>query len=179
MLRESFQDAPPQNDRRQYSTGMLDVRSMDFTLCSRVLAMTDELILQIKNNFAAVQSANEAASQWLAQRTTLVDLQYFASLAIEEIATNCIKYGYDDAKEHIIEVKLLLSAKTLVVTVEDDGHAFNPLEVPTPDTSLPAEDRPIGGLGLYLLRQLSDRMEYTREQGKNRLTLQKTVRGGL
>jgi anti-sigma regulatory factor (Ser/Thr protein kinase) len=136
--------------------------------------MTDELTLQIQTTFAAVQSANETASRWLAERTTAAELQYFANLAIEEIATNCIKYGYDDAKNHVIEVKLSFSGSdVLVVTVVDDGHPFNPLEAREPDLSVPVEERPIGGLGIYLLRQLCDRMEYVREGGKNRLTLRK------
>jgi anti-sigma regulatory factor (Ser/Thr protein kinase) len=139
--------------------------------------MSDELILQIKNNLNAVQSANEIASRWLAQRTAPADLEYFANLAIEEIATNCIKYGYDDAKEHVIEAKLALSPNALVVTVSDDGHPFNPLEAPGPDLSVAVEERAIGGLGLHMLRQLSDRMEYAREDGKNRLTLRKVARG--
>jgi anti-sigma regulatory factor (Ser/Thr protein kinase) len=139
--------------------------------------MTDELTLQIETNFAAVQSANETASRWLAERTTATDLQYFVSLAIEEIATNCIKYGYDGAKNHVIEVKLSLSGSdVLVVTVVDDGHPFNPLEAREPDLSVPVEERPIGGLGIYLLRQLCDRMEYVREGGKNKLTLRKARR---
>jgi anti-sigma regulatory factor (Ser/Thr protein kinase) len=139
--------------------------------------MTDELTLQIENNFAAVQSANETASRWLAERTTPAELQYFANLAIEEIATNCIKYGYDDPKSHVIEVKLTLSGTNdLVVTVVDDGHPFNPLEAGQPDLSVAVEERPIGGLGIYLLRQLCDGMEYVREGGRNRLTLRKAAK---
>ena len=139
--------------------------------------MTHELTLQIENNFAAVQSANETASRWLAERTTAAELQYFANLVVEEIATNCIKYGYDDSKNHVIEVKLALSGNALVVTVVDDGHPFNPLEAREPDLSVAVEERPIGGLGIYLLRQLCDGMEYVREGGKNRLTLRKAKRG--
>ena len=138
--------------------------------------MADELTLEIQNNLAAVQNANETASRWLEERTVSPDLQYFANLAIEELATNCIKYGYDDAKEHMIEVKISIAADALVMTVSDDGHPFNPLEAPAPDMSVDAEDRPIGGLGLHLLRQMSDRMEYVRERGKNRLTLSKAVK---
>jgi serine/threonine-protein kinase RsbW len=61
------------------------------------------------------------------------------------------------------------------VTVTDDGHPFNPLDLPEPDTSLPMEDRPIGGLGIHLLRKMSDRMEYERRDGKNQVTLRKSL----
>jgi hypothetical protein len=60
--------------------------------------------------------------------------------------------------------------------VTDDGRPFNPLELTPPDTNLPVEDRPIGGLGIHLLRKLSDRMEYARIEGKNRLTLWEAIR---
>jgi anti-sigma regulatory factor (Ser/Thr protein kinase) len=61
--------------------------------------------------------------------------------------------------------------------VTDDGHPFNPLELPEPNTHLPVEDRPIGGLGIHLLKKMSDRMAYARTDGKNRLTLRKSLPG--
>ena len=61
----------------------------------------------------------------------------------------------------------------LKLTVIDDGHLFNPLELTPPDINLPVEARPIGGLGIHLLRKMSDRMEYVRVEAKNHLTLWK------
>jgi anti-sigma regulatory factor (Ser/Thr protein kinase) len=141
--------------------------------------MAAELTLKIQNNVAAIQTANETASRWMAERPTPADLQYFANLAIEELATNCIKYAYSDAKEHLIEVKLSVASNTLLMTVSDDGHPFNPLEAPAPDLALAPEDRPVGGLGLHLLRKMSDNMEYVRENGKNKLTLRRVSRSSL
>lgn len=137
--------------------------------------MSDQLRLEIKNSFAAVNSANEAALRWLGERGAPAEIQYYANLAIEEFATNSIKYGYDDTKEHLIEVSLSLSSGKLVLIIIDDGHAFNPLEAPEPKVGLAAEDRPVGGLGIYLVRKMSDQMEYVREGGKNRLTLHKSL----
>jgi anti-sigma regulatory factor (Ser/Thr protein kinase) len=139
--------------------------------------MADELTLQVKNTFAAVHTANQAASRWLEERRAATEVQYFANLAIEELATNCIKYGYDDTNEHRIEVRLLFSSGALVMTVTDDGHAFNPLDLPSPDMSLPVDDRPIGGLGIHLLREMADKIEYVRRGGKNRVTLRKKGAG--
>jgi serine/threonine-protein kinase RsbW len=139
--------------------------------------MPDELKLQIKTTFAAVHSANEAASRWLAERDAPADVQYLANLVIEELVTNCIKYGYEDAGEHLVEVKLQLSADELAVTVTDDGQPFNPLELPAPDLQAPVENRPIGGLGIHLVRQMSDRMEYVRADGKNRVMVRKSISG--
>ena len=137
--------------------------------------MEDRLTLQVKSAVSEIPLANETASRWLAERNVSPAADYLASLAIEELVTNCIKYGYDDKNEHVIEIELKLSAGEEVLTVTDDGHPFNPLELPAPDTNLPVEDRPIGGLGIHLLRKMSDRMDYARTDGKNRLTLRKSL----
>lgn len=137
--------------------------------------MDDQLALRVRNDFAEIPVANEAVSRWLANRHAPPAADYLANLAIEELITNCIKYGYDDAGEHIIEIELKLAANELVLTVTDDGHPFNPLELPETDTSLPVEEQPIGGLGIHLLRKMSDRIEYARVAGKNRLTVRKSL----
>jgi len=139
--------------------------------------MGDRLTLRVKNAFAEIPAANEAASRWLADCNAPPAADYLANLAIEELVTNSIKYAYDDANEHIIEIELKLSAGELVLIVTDDGHPFNPLEVPEPDTTLPVEDRTIGGLGIHLLRRMSDRMEYARVESRNQLTLRKSFGG--
>jgi anti-sigma regulatory factor (Ser/Thr protein kinase) len=135
--------------------------------------MADELALEIKNTFESVHSTNETVSRWLAERKAPAEIQYFANLAIEEFVTNSIKYGYEDANEHVIEVSLSLSNGELAMTLTDDGRAFNPLQAPPPDLHLAVEERPVGGLGIYLVRKMSDRMEYAREGTRNRLTFHK------
>ena len=139
--------------------------------------MDDQLTLRVKNALAEVPVANEAVSRWLAHRNAPPAADYFAKLAIEELVTNCIKYAYDDTNEHFIEIELKLSADDLTLTVTDDGHPFNPLELPPPNTNLPLEERPIGGLGIHLLRESSDRMEYARVESKNQLMLRKSLGG--
>ena len=137
--------------------------------------MENQLILKVNNAFADIPAASDAASRWLADRNAPPAADYLANLAIEELVTNCIKYGYDDSAQHIIEIELKLTDGELVVSVVDDGHPFNPLELPEPNTDLPIEERPIGGLGIHLLRKMSDRMDYERSNGKNRLTLRKSL----
>ena len=136
--------------------------------------MDHALTLRIKNAFTEIPPVSETASNWLAERNAPPAADYLANLALEELITNCIKYGYDDDGEHVIEIELNFSGGELVLTLVDDGHPFNPLELPEPDTDLPVEDRPIGGLGIHLLRKMSDRMEYARLENQNRLTLRKS-----
>lgn len=98
------------------------------------------------------------------------------SLAVDEIVTNVISYGYPEGGAHAITVRLALCAHDLVIEVEDDARPFNPLEIAPPDLSQAAADRAIGGLGLHLVRKMMDRLEYRREQGKNVFVMTKAVR---
>ncbi len=99
-----------------------------------------------------------------------------ADLALEEHLTNLISYGFEDNQAHEIKVRFSVGAD-LILEVEDDGRAFNPLKWPEPDTSLPLERRPIGGLGIHLMRRFMDDLEYHSEGGKNRLCMRKHLPG--
>ena len=94
------------------------------------MAAVGELKLQLQNDIKAIDPANESARSWLSQQQVSPEVSYFVSLALEELVTNCIKYGYDDTNEHIIDVLLSLTDKTLTMIVVDDGHEFDPLLAP-------------------------------------------------
>jgi serine/threonine-protein kinase RsbW len=95
------------------------------------------------------------------------------NLALEEILTNIISYGYTDNREHEIKVRLSVQPGEVKAEVEDDGQPFNPLEAPEPDTTKPLEDRTTGGLGIHLVRKLMDGLEYKRQGDRNLLTITK------
>ncbi len=139
------------------------------------MVVVESLTLEVRNSRAALAPASEAAEAWLQQCRPSPEAMFFALLAIEELVTNCIKYGYDDAGEHIIVIVLSVADQALTMVVTDDGHPFDPLKVPPPDLSLDIQDRPIGGLGIYLLRELADQITYERRDNKNRLTLTKSI----
>jgi anti-sigma regulatory factor (Ser/Thr protein kinase) len=131
--------------------------------------------LQVRGALDAIGPATELAEAWLREQQVSGDAAYLVSLAIEELVTNCIKYGYDEAAGHGVDVVLSVDEGTLGIEVTDRGRAFNPLEQPPPDLSSAMEDRPIGGLGIHLLRQLADEMRYERRNGTNRLVLTKRI----
>jgi serine/threonine-protein kinase RsbW len=135
----------------------------------------ESLTIEVKNTCDAIAPAAERAEAWLEAYDPSPKALYLVPLAIEEIVTNCIHYGYDDAGEHTIVITLSVADQTLTLTVVDDGHAFDPMARETPDLTAPAEERPIGGLGIHLLRNLSDGMAYERRDGMNRLTLTKRL----
>lgn len=91
--------------------------------------------------------------------------------ALVEWVTNVISYAFDDAGEHWIAVRFLAAPGQARVEVEDDGREFNPLELPPADTTVPLEQRGIGGLGVHMIRQFMDSVEYRREEGRNILTM--------
>ncbi|QQS49153.1 MAG: ATP-binding protein [Acidobacteriota bacterium] len=97
------------------------------------------------------------------------------NLALDELLTNTITYGYDDGLEHRIHIRGSLVDGRIRIEIEDDGRAFNPLEAAVPDLEAPLVERPIGGLGIHLVRQLTDLIEYRRAAGKNIVILNKNV----
>ena len=106
------------------------------------------------------------------------DLVYQVDLVLEELIVNTVNYGYDDDARHEIEVTLTSDEDVFTVEIIDDGHAFNPLnDAPEPDLDAGIEDRPIGGLGIHLMRVMMDDVHYRREQDKNYLTLIKRRNG--
>lgn len=93
-------------------------------------------------------------------------------LAIEEAVVNIISYAYPGKKEENITVSLEHGINRLTVVITDAGIAFDPTDKKKdPDLSLPLEERPIGGLGTFLLRQLMTDVSYTRSGNKNILTM--------
>ena len=97
------------------------------------------------------------------------------NLVLDELVSNIIKYAYDDQQEHQILVTIAIDGDLLTISVDDDGKPFNPLDAPAPDLDLSIEERPIGGLGLFLVRSIVDTIEYRRERDHNILTVTKTI----
>ena len=95
---------------------------------------------------------------------------YRLRLAVDELATNIFMHGYST---HIGMVRLEASIQpdSLIICIEDTGPAFDPRVVEAPDLNLPPEERPVGGLGVYLVTQSVDKLDYERAGNRNRTTL--------
>ena len=113
-----------------------------------------------------------AAVEGMAEREAWPPAMFFrVNLALEEMVINIMDYGYDEGL-HEIEITLTSESDTLTIEIVDDGRPFDPLQdAPHPDVDTPVEDRPVGGLGVYLVRTMMDQMHYRRERGKNHLTM--------
>ena len=102
-------------------------------------------------------------------RTAKMD-DYYARrmrLVIEEAVGNII--GYSGASE--VTLVAALSGNRVAIDITDDGLPFDPTAFPEPDMSVPADERAEGGLGIFYMRQMSDRLAYRRDGDKNILTV--------
>jgi serine/threonine-protein kinase RsbW len=92
-------------------------------------------------------------------------------IACDEIVSNIVNHGGADAS---VEVAVRVRDGQVDVEVLDGGAPFDPMAAAEPDTGLALEDRKVGGLGIYLVREMMDRIDYERRDGRNRLRFSKT-----
>ena len=96
-------------------------------------------------------------------------------LALDEAVTNVVLYAYPKGTEGEVTVAAKREGNTLEVVLTDSGTPFDPTAQEDPDLTLSADERPIGGLGIFLVRQMMDTVRYERKDGKNILTLRKNL----
>lgn len=119
---------------------------------------------ELKRLYEAVESLGE-------QEEWPPGLIFQVNLALEELGINIMNYG--ETAEEIL-VSLASDEDSITIIISDAGKPFNPLtEGPEPDITQELDDRPIGGLGVYLVRTLMDELHYRREGDRNHLTLVK------
>jgi serine/threonine-protein kinase RsbW len=95
--------------------------------------------------------------------------------AVDELATNVVMHGYAD-QGGPLEVEVGREGDALVVRLRDQAPAFDPTALPPPDTSIPIEDRPIGGMGVFIVRKYTDSFAYRAlPGGGNELILMKRI----
>ncbi|MGE5244851.1 MAG: ATP-binding protein [Betaproteobacteria bacterium] len=101
------------------------------------------------------------------------DVRRDVYLALDEIVSNVVHHGCAGRAGCRVTVNMRLEEGRLVVEVIDDGRPFNPLTARKPRVEAALEDRPIGGLGVYLTRRLMDRLSYRRRGGRNHLVFER------
>lgn len=95
------------------------------------------------------------------------------NLALEEAVSNVMLYAYPEGTEGLVEVEAAILGDRLEFKVSDSGVAFDPTVARAPDLAADLKDRPIGGLGIFLVKRIMDQVTYTRENGKNILSMTK------
>ena len=97
------------------------------------------------------------------------------NLVLEEAVSNVIFYAFKDQEKHEINISLSLEKNTLAIEITDEGIAFDPTLREQPDLTLSAEERPVGGLGIFLISKIMDTVNYSRNNNQNKLTLTKNI----
>jgi len=134
------------------------------------------ITVKLRNNISEIERLNIILFQFGKINNLSQNILFKMNLALEETVTNIMKYAYNDDAEHVILIHISLSCGILTAEIEYDGKPFNPLNSPKPDIDKPIEDRTIGGLGIHIVRNLMDKIEYRRDRNKNFLILRKGVK---
>lgn len=138
--------------------------------------MSDErLTLRIANDLAELTRVSESVDDFCAAHDLPADCGFKLNIALEELLTNTISYGYDDAQRHEIALDIAIEGDVLVAELSDDGQPFDPLQAPPPDLDSPIEERRIGGLGVHLVKSMMDDVAYTYRDGRNYIRLSKRI----
>ena len=97
------------------------------------------------------------------------------NLALEEAVTNVIMYAYPEGSDGLVDVEAIIWKDHLDFIITDSGVPFDPTQVTAPDLTLDASERPIGGLGIYLVKTIMEDVRYSRKEGKNILSMTKKL----
>jgi anti-sigma regulatory factor (Ser/Thr protein kinase) len=138
--------------------------------------MLEAVEIRVHTKLSELDSVDQTLTAFGRRHRLPESVLHDLNLVVGELLTNIISYGYIDDREHEILVRLSVEPEEIKVEVEDDGKPFNPLEVPEADTTKLLDERTIGGLGIHLVRKLTDGLEYQRHEGKNVLVMRKRLR---
>ena len=134
--------------------------------------MMDEFHVSLAPRLSAVRSLSRMVEEFGDANRLPHPKVYMVNLALDELITNSVTYGFDGVESPRIEVTVSIDGDALVLTTVDNGRRFDPTAAEPPDVDAPVERRPIGGLGLHIIKTFADRVTYEYENGRNRLTLE-------
>jgi serine/threonine-protein kinase RsbW len=137
--------------------------------------MEQEGVLTIRSDLDEIPRVSAALEDLMTARGFDAEEILDTQLAVEEAITNIILHGYGESSGEI-GIRNRVTPHSAEVLIEDDAPPFDPLSLPDPDLAGDVEDRKIGGLGVFLIRQVMDGITYRRENGKNILVLEKRRR---
>ena len=132
--------------------------------------------LIIRSDSSAMPAVDGFVAAFVREHGIAADEASRILILLEELLTNLVKYGYPDRPEcGRAEIVLALNGGRLEIEFIDDGCAFDPFAVPPPNLEGPLETRTPGGLGLHILRSLTDEASYERRNGNNVIRLSRVL----
>lgn len=132
--------------------------------------------LTLPNDIETIPRLNEFIDTAAEETDLDPSLTMSLNLALEEAVVNVMNYAYPPGQAGTVDIEMVVSDTSLVFVISDAGRPFDPTQAAEADTTLSADERPIGGLGIYLVRHLMDDIRYERLDDRNVLTLTKRIR---
>ena len=129
----------------------------------------------LTNDISEIGKLNEFVEEIGNEFSLTPDVVFNVNLVLEEAIVNVINYAYPKEKHESIYLSAQLHEGSIVFVLTDTGMQFDPTKAPEADITLSLEERPIGGLGIFLIRQIMNEVSYERIDGKNVLTLSKKL----
>jgi len=138
--------------------------------------IADGVSLELRNSLSELDTLCQSLQQFGEALGLSNKALFQICLAMEEVFSNIISYGYTDDAVHWIKIAISHDQGILMIRLEDDGIPFNPLWADEPDCECPVEERKVGNLGIHLCKKVMDDMIYERCGNKNILTLKKDIK---
>ena len=135
--------------------------------------MNRQFLGEIAPDMESLSAKIEEVGLFLSQNQVPSDASYAIQLALEELVTNAFKYGFSHRAPLPVSIRLEIGETHVEMILSDAGDPFNPFDQTAPELDLPAEERPIGGLGLHFVKNMMDECHYHREGHQNILHLHK------
>ena len=129
----------------------------------------------LANDIAEISKLNQFIEEIGEEFSLAPDLVFNLTLVMEEAVVNVINYAYPNEEHEKIYVSARLHEGSIIMVIADNGKEFDPTLAPEADITLSAEERPIGGLGIFLIRNIMNEVKYERIEGRNILTLEKKL----
>jgi anti-sigma regulatory factor (Ser/Thr protein kinase) len=127
--------------------------------------------IKISNKLSELDRLIQSIEEYFETINISTKQQFNIQICIDEIVTNIINYGYPNMDNGNIELSIELEAGLIKLIIKDDALPYNPLDAPEPDLESPLESRRIGGLGVFLVKQLSKNQIYERKENINYFTV--------
>ena len=137
--------------------------------------MSTHKTVQINNQRNQIDTVRKLFDDYSKENKLTEKTSHDIQMALDELLTNIVSYGYEDTDEHWIDVHFGVDDGVLKVEIVDDSKPYNILERDDPDISLSMEDKPIGGLGVFLIKKLMSNVDYYTKEGKNHLVMTKEL----
>lgn len=133
--------------------------------------LINHIHFSLNNELSEIRRLSDAMEDMFRHAQMTPNVFFKCNLALDELITNTVSYGFPNGGCGTISVRLWISGEAISIELSDNGIAFDPLNAPPPDLDADLDDRPIGGLGLHFVRTFMDDVSYRHDGLQNVLTL--------